>query len=357
MERLEALEKRHEDLGALMAQPEAAADYTRLQALARERASLEQVVSAFRHYKQVLRQGEEARALLQEERDEALRALAREDLDRLAKERERLERDLRRLLLPPDPNDQRDVILEVRAAAGGEEAALFAADLFRMYTRYAQRKGWPVEVMDRNETGLGGFKEVVFEVRGKGAYSRLKYESGVHRVQRIPLTEAGGRIHTSTASVAVLPEPKEVEVKIAPADLKIETLRAGGPGGQNVQKVETAVRITHIPTGLVVACQEERSQHQNRQKALRLLSARLYDLERRRREEEVAASRRAQVGTGERAEKIRTYNFPQDRVTDHRIGLSLHNLPQVLDGDLEGLLDALAAAEEARRLEEVLASG
>ncbi len=336
----------------MLADPAVAADIPRLRALSREREELEPIVETFRRYRAVSRQLEETRQLLEGAEDEELATLAREEAERLAAEQERLAQQLRRLLLPRDPNDEKNVIMEIRAGAGGEEAALFAADLFRMYTRYAERRGWAVELLSANETGLGGFKEVIFLIRGRGAYSRLKYESGVHRVQRVPITEASGRIHTSTATVAVLPEMDEVEVQIDPKDLIIETFRAGTAGGQHMQKNETAVRITHVPTGIVVSCQDERSQFQNKQRALAILRARLYELERRKREAEVSQARRSQVGTAERAEKIRTYNFPQNRVTDHRIHLSLYQLQEILDGDLDPLIEALILEDQARRLAE-----
>jgi peptide chain release factor 1 len=356
LEKLEAIERRCEELTALLADPAVAADLTRLRALSQEREDLEPIVETFRRYRTVSRQREEARQLL-ETAEEELAALAREELEQLTEEQERLERELLRQLLPRDPNDEKNVIVEIRAGAGGEEAALFAADLFRMYTRYAERKGWEAALLSANETGLGGLKEVIFMIRGRGAYSRLKYESGVHRVQRIPITEASGRIHTSTATVAVLPEMDEVEVQIDPKDLILETFRAGTAGGQHMQKNETAVRITHVPTGIVVSCQDERSQFQNKQRALAILRARLYELERRKREAEVREARRSQVGTAERAEKIRTYNFPQNRVTDHRIHLTLYRLQEVLDGDLDPLIEALILDDQARRLAELQTAG
>ncbi|MFN3929127.1 MAG: peptide chain release factor 1 [Thermoflexus sp.] len=352
LEKLELVQRRYEELTAWLADPAVATDISRLRALSQEREELEPIVEAFHRYQRISRQLEDARQLLESTTDEELAALAREEVERLSEEQERLEQQLRRLLLPRDPNDEKNVIMEIRAGAGGEEAALFAADLFRMYTRYAERKGWEVELLSANETGLGGFKEVIFLIRGRGAYSRLKYESGVHRVQRVPITEASGRIHTSTATVAVLPEMDEVEVQIDPKDLIIETFRAGTAGGQHMQKNETAVRITHVPTGIVVSCQDERSQFQNKQRALAILRARLYELERRKREAEVSQARRSQVGTAERAEKIRTYNFPQNRVTDHRINLSLYRLPEILDGDLDPLIEALILEDQTRRLAE-----
>ncbi|MCS6965104.1 peptide chain release factor 1 [Thermoflexus sp.] len=352
LEKLEAVERRYEELTAMLADPAVATDISRLRTLSQEREELEPVVEAFRRYQAASRQLEDARQLLETAEDEELAALAREEMERLSEEQERLEQEILRLLLPRDPNDEKNVIMEIRAGAGGEEAALFAADLFRMYSRYAERKGWGVELLSANETGLGGFKEVIFLIRGRGAYSRLKYESGVHRVQRVPITEASGRIHTSTATVAVLPEMDEVEVQIDPKDIVIETFRAGTAGGQHMQKNETAVRITHIPTGIVVSCQDERSQFQNKQRALTILRARLYELERRKREAEVSQARRLQVGTAERAEKIRTYNFPQNRVTDHRINLSLYRLQEILDGDLDPLIEALIIEDQTRRMAE-----
>jgi len=302
-------------------------------------------VGLYDRYLKVQAEISDARALL-EEQDEELRRLAREDLQRLESERERLIAQLTEALRPRDPNDDRDVIVEIRAGTGGEEASLFATDLMRMYMRYAETRGWHVELMYANETDLGGMKEVSFEVRGKGAFSRLKYESGVHRVQRVPVTEAAGRIHTSTATVAVLPEPDEVEVQIDEEDLRIDVFRSAGHGGQGVNTTDSAVRITHIPTGEVVTCQDERSQLKNKAKAMAVLRARLFEREQRRMREQVTEMRRAQVGTAERAEKIRTYNFRENRVTDHRIGLTLYTLDRVLEGDLDPLIDALAVAAE-----------
>ena len=336
-----------------MADPAVVADYSQLKVYAQERAELEPIVEAYRALKSVDADLAETRALLEEETQPEMRELAQEEIDRLEARREALQQELRRLLLPKDPRDERNVIVEIRAGEGGEEAALFAADLFRMYTRYAENHGWDVELLSANQTGIGGFKEVIFEVKGKGAYSRLKYESGVHRVQRIPITEAGGRIHTSTATVAVLPEPDEVEVKLNPDDLRFDYYRSSGAGGQNVQKNATAVRVTHIPTGIVVACQDERSQVQNRLRALSILRARLFALEQQKQFEEIDSARRAQVGRGERAEKIRTYNFPQNRDTDHRIGLTSYRLESILNGELDEFIDALATQEQVEKLQAV----
>ncbi len=351
LERLKSIEKRYEELNRLMAEPEVAADFGRLEQLAREQAAIEEVVTKYRDCVAIMRSLEETRSMLRGNLDEEMTKLVKEEERRLEGELERLEKALKLALLPKDPNDEKDVIMEIRAGAGGEEAALFAANLFRMYTRYALSKGWEVEVLSSNESGVGGFKEIIFEIRGKGAYSRLKYERGVHRVQRVPVTEAGGRIHTSTATVAVLPEAEEVEVNINPEDLRVDIFHSHGAGGQNVNKVATAVRITHIPTGIVATCQDERSQLKNKMKAMKVLRARLLDREQQKRHEEITRERRSQVGTGERSEKIRTYNFPQGRVSDHRIGLTLYNLSSILNGELDELIDSLATDEQAKRLE------
>ncbi len=347
---------RYDELGELMADPAVSGDLARLTEYARERADLEELATAYRRYQQAEVQLASARSLLEEaedEGDEELAALARDEIAAREKEMAELTMLMRRLLLPKDPNDEKNVIVEIRAGAGGEEAGLFAADLFRMYTRYAEAHGWKTEVLSSNETGIGGFKEIIFQVKGKGAYSRLKYESGVHRVQRVPATEASGRIHTSTATVAVLPEMDEVDVHIAPEDVQFEVFRSSGPGGQHMQKNSTAVRLIHIPTGMVVECQSERSQTQNRERAMAVLRARLYAMEEEKRMKAVGEARRSQVGTGERSEKIRTYNFPQNRVTDHRIGLSSYRLQAILDGDIDEFIDELATTEEAERLEAV----
>lgn len=344
-QRLAEMKQRFQEIEDQLSRPEVARDPVLLQRLGREHSELAPIVGLYDRYLRVQAEISDARALL-EEQDEDLRRLAREDLQRLESEREQLIAQLTEALRPRDPNDERDVIVEIRAGTGGEEASLFATDLMRMYMRYAETRGWHVELMYANETDLGGMKEVSFEVRGKGAYSRLKYESGVHRVQRVPVTEAAGRIHTSTATVAVLPEPDEVEVQIDEEDLRIDVFRSAGHGGQGVNTTDSAVRITHIPTGEVVTCQDERSQLKNKAKAMAVLRARLFEREQRRMREQVTEMRRAQVGTAERAEKIRTYNFRENRVTDHRIGLTLYTLDRVLEGDLDPLIDALAVAAE-----------
>ena len=350
LDKLEAIEKRFDELHNSMADAAVTSNPTRLREITREISGLEATVEKYREYKLTHDALEKTRVLAREESDAEMRAMAKEEAGKLEADESRLLEELRVLLLPKDARDDKDVFVEVRAGTGGDEAALFAADLYRMYTRYAEDKGWKVEVVDENRTGLKGFKEVVFEIRGKGAFSRMKYESGVHRVQRVPQTEAQGRIHTSTATVAVLAEVDEVEVDIKPADLKIDIFHASGHGGQNVQKVATAVRITHLPSGIIVACQDQRSQLQNKLRAMNVLRARLYEMEVEKRQRENADARRAQVGSGERSEKIRTYNFPQDRLTDHRIGLTVHNLPRILDGNLDAIIEALVSQDQNEKL-------
>ncbi|HUG49334.1 MAG TPA: peptide chain release factor 1 [Candidatus Limnocylindria bacterium] len=348
--RLDELERRLAEIEAEWAKPEIASDQQRSRELGREQAQLAPVVDTYRQLRAVRAELDSARQARERERDAEVREMAHE----LAEEAERREAELVEqlhiLLLPRDPNDERNVIIEIRAGTGGEEAALFAAEVFRMYKRYAERHRWQTELLTASETGIGGLREVIFEVRGQGAYSRLKYEAGVHRVQRVPETESSGRIHTSTATVAVLPEADEVEVQIDDKDLKIDVYRSQGPGGQSVNTTDSAVRITHLPTGMVVAIQDEKSQHKNKAKALAVLRARLLEMEQRKAHEAEAEVRRSMVGSGERSEKIRTYNFPQDRVTDHRIGMDLHNLPAVLDGELDRLLDELISMDQAQAL-------
>lgn len=353
LKKLEKIEERYKELTKLISDPQVIADSTRWQKLVKEHAGLEEIVQNYAEYRKVLEGIKEAKEILEESSDDDFRELAETELKELKKKEEMLQGKLKKLLIPRDPNDEKNVIMEIRAGAGGEEAALFAGDLFRMYSRYAERQGWRVEVMDTHETDIGGFKEIIFVIEGRGAYSKLKFESGVHRVQRIPTTESGGRIHTSTATVAVLPEAEEVEVEIDPNDLRIDVFRSSGPGGQSVNTTDSAVRITHIPTGIVVQCQDEKSQHKNREKALRVLRARLLDKLQKEQEAEIAEARKLQVGTGDRSERIRTYNFPQGRVTDHRINLTLHKLESILDGELDELIDALITSEEAERLKKV----
>ena len=353
-DKLEQIEKRYEELTKQISLPEISSDPKQLQTLAQERASVESVVTKYRDYKTTSKALEDTRSMLNDGLDEEMTALVKQEIENLQSQQEHLLQKLKLTLLPKDPNDDKDIIMEIRAGAGGDEAGLFAADLFRMYSRYAQSKRWQIDIVDSNESGIGAFKEIIFEIIGKGAFSRLKYERGVHRVQRVPITESSGRIHTSTATVAVLPQADDVEVSINPDDLKIDIFHSGGAGGQNVNKVATAVRITHLPTGIVTTCQDERSQLRNKTKAMSVLRARLLDIEQRKQAEDITQQRRSQVGTGDRAEKIRTYNFPQDRVTDHRISLTLHNLPQILEGALDQLIDTLATTDQARKLEEQL---
>lgn len=350
-EKLELIEKRYEELSQLLGRVEVASDPRKLQELSKERAALEDIVGMYQEYRIKGKELGELETLLNSHGEAEMMALVREEVSKLKEQQGELLRELKLSLMPKDPNDERDVIVEVRAGAGGEEASLFAADLFRMYSRYAQTKGWQVEVIDSNQSERGGFKELIFEIRGKGAFSRFKHERGVHRVQRVPVTEASGRIHTSTTTVAVLPEAEEIELSINPDDLKVEFFHSRGAGGQNVNKVTTAVRITHSPTGIMASCQDERSQIRNRMKAMAVLRARLLDMEQRKQSESIDRERRTQVGSGQRAEKIRTYNFPQNRVTDHRIDLSFHNLQQVLDGELDEIIDALISKEQVEQLE------
>lgn len=354
-ERLDGLASRYEELTQRMGNPEIAADYEKVQELAKERASLDRVVQLYRDYRRVNQEISDAKSIADGETDEELTALARDEQSTLENKRDTLTNEIRIALLPKDPNDEKSVIVEIRAGAGGDEAGLFAADLFRMYSRFADHRNWRVEVVDKSESGIGSLKEITFQVHGHGAYSRLKHESGVHRVQRVPSTESSGRIHTSTSTVAVLPEVDEVEVDINPDELRIDIFHSGGHGGQNVQKVATAVRVVHLPTGIMAVCQDERSQLKNKTKAMAVLRARLYDMERRRQEAEITEARRSQVGTADRSEKIRTYNFPQNRITDHRLELSSHNLPQFMEGAIDELLDALVAYDQARQLEAAVA--
>jgi peptide chain release factor 1 len=351
LEKLEQVEERYEELTRLMADPEIAQDYERVAEYAKERSDLEDIVSTYREYKDVSQELEDTKTLLDEDVEPDFRELAEMEVAQLEEQMERLEENLKHLLLPKDPRDAKDVIIEIRAGAGGDEAGLFAADLYRMYTRYAEEQGWKTELLSEHTTGIGGYKEVIFGVKGQGAFSHLKFESGVHRVQRVPITESSGRIHTSTATVAVLPEMDAVEVDLNPSDLEFEAYGASGPGGQHMQKNATAIRLTHKPTGIVVACESERSQSQNKERALSILRARLYEQERQKQERERAEARRSQVGSGDRSEKIRTYNFPQNRVTDHRTGTSVHQLPDVLDGNLEEFIEDLRAQEQAQQLE------
>jgi len=355
LDRLERIEQRYREIYRQMSQPEIAFDLKQLQELAQERAGLEELVARYREYKTASESLAETRAMLDDGPDEEMAELVKQEVTGLEAEQEHLLEEIKRALLPKDPNDEKDIIVEIRAGAGGEEAGLFAADLFRMYSRYAQIKGWKIDVISVNESGIGGIREIIFEVKGRGAYSRLKYESGVHRVQRVPTTESSGRIHTSTATVAVLPKAEEVDIEVNPEDLKVDIFHSGGAGGQNVNKVATAVRMTHIPTGIVVVCQDERSQLQNRLRAMSVLRTRLLDTERRKQEEKITSERRSQVGTGDRAEKIRTYNFPQDRISDHRINLTVRNLPRILEGELDELVDAVATSIQAKQLEEQVA--
>ena len=351
-EKLDPIIRRFDEIESAMADPEVVVNYEKVQALAKERASLEELVAIARHYRQLMEEISDLEALIQEASEPELAQMAREELEANRDALETLTQSLRMALLPKNPNDQRDVIIEIRAGTGGDEAGLFARDLYRAYSRYAQNRGWEVDLMDANPSEVGGFNKIVFEVQGQGAFSRFKYESGVHRVQRVPETEAQGRIHTSTATVAVLPEADEVEVRINENDLRIDIFHAGGHGGQNVNKVATAVRIVHEPSGVTVVCQDERSQYKNKQRAMAMLRARLFEAEQERHDAEITQARRSQVGGAERAEKIRTYNYPQDRVTDHRSSTTFHGIPRMMDGYWDDIIDRLVAWEEERLLGE-----
>jgi len=352
-EKLAEVEARYEELTGLLADPTVIADRVKFEKYARAHAELAELVAKYREYKKVLEQMEEDRRILYEDEDSELRKLAEEELAELEKRQEGLERELKILLMPKDPLDEKNIILEIRAGIGGEEAALFAADLLRMYMRYAESRKWRTEILSSHATGVGGFKEVIVLIEGKQVYSRLKYESGVHRVQRVPITESSGRIHTSAVTVAVLPEAEEIEVTINPEDIRIDVFRSQGPGGQSVNTTDSAVRITHKPTGIVVTCQDEKSQHKNKAKAMRILRARLLDKLQQEQADEIAKSRRAMVGSGDRSERIRTYNFPQMRVTDHRIGLTLHKLDAILEGQLDEIIDALITHYQSEALKQV----
>jgi peptide chain release factor 1 len=353
LDKVKLVEERYEELNRLMADPEVVTDHVKVTEYAQEQAEIQPLVQRYREYKTLESELADTHELLEMEDEAEMREMAEQEIARIEAGMQALYDEMRLLLLPKDPNDEKNVIMEIRAGAGGDEAGIFAADLYRMYSRYAENQRWKTDMLSFHDTGVGGFKEVVFEIAGRGAYSRLKYESGVHRVQRVPVTESQGRIHTSTATVAVLPEIDEVEIEINPADLEMDVYISSGPGGQHMQKNATAVRITHKPSGMVVSCESERSQTQNRERAMAVLRARLYEVEQHRQMAERGEERRLQVGSGERSEKIRTYNYPQNRVTDHRIGLTLYRLESIVDGDLDEFIDELATTEQAERLQAI----
>lgn len=353
IDKLDFLENDYKELSQKIIDPKVIEDTKEWQKLAKEHAEIEPIVMKYREYNKALETLEEDKEMLKEKLDDEFKEMLKGEISELELEVEALEEELKILLIPKDPNDDKNVIVEIRAGAGGNEAGLFAGDLFRMYSMYAEKQGWKVEMMDSNNQGIGGFKEVIFMIKGKGAYSKLKYESGVHRVQRVPETEASGRIHTSTSTVAVLPEAEDIDLEINPNDIRIDVFRSSGNGGQSVNTTDSAVRITHLPTGMVVSCQDEKSQHKNRDKAMKILKARLYDQLMREQNAEIAQERRSQVGSGDRSERIRTYNFPQGRVTDHRINMTIHRLEGFLDGDIEEIIDALITTDQAEKLKQV----
>jgi peptide chain release factor 1 len=351
-DRLAAVEARYEKLNELLSDPDIVSDTNKLREYSKEQSDIQETVEKYREYKEVKEQLTDAKAMLEEKLDAEMREMVKEEINELEDQMEDLEERLHVLLLPKDPNDDKNVIMEIRGAAGGDEAALFAGDLYRMYSRFAEHQGWKTEVMDTNSTGVGGYKEIIFMITGKGAYSKLKFENGAHRVQRVPETESGGRIHTSTATVAVLPEAEEVEVEIHEKDIRVDTFASSGPGGQSVNTTMSAVRLTHLPTGTVVSCQDEKSQIKNKEKAMKVLRARVYDKFQREVQAEYDQNRKQAVGTGDRSERIRTYNFPQNRVTDHRIGLTIQKLDQILTGKLDEVIDALIMEDQARKMEQ-----
>ena len=353
LDKLKQIEEKYEELTRLLSDPEIFSDYTKSQKYSKERSELEEIVQKIDEYKKILSGISEAEEIINAGGEDGLKELAEAELEELREKKPRIEDEIQLMLVPKDPRDEKNIILEIRAGTGGDEAALFAADLFRMYTKYAERKKWKVEIMEMSSIGIGGIKEVIASIQGKGAYSRMKYESGTHRVQRVPATETSGRIHTSAATVAVLPEAEEVDIKVEEKDLRVDTFCASGPGGQGVNTTYSAVRIVHVPTGMTVSCQDSRSQIKNREKAMKVLRSRLYELELERQEKEIAKERKSQVGSGDRSERIRTYNFPQNRITDHRIGLTLHKLSIVLEGDLDEIIDALTAHYQTEKLKEI----
>ncbi|PKR77728.1 peptide chain release factor 1 [Halalkalibacillus sediminis] len=353
LEKLQGLEDRYNKLTELLMDPEVIGDSNKLREYSKEQSDLQPIVEKYREYKDVTQQIEDAKTMLNEESDDDVKEMAQEELKELEPQVEPLEKELKLLLIPKDPNDDKNVIMEIRGAAGGEEAALFAANLYRLYSRFAEMKGWKTEVIELHEADMGGYKEIIFMINGRGAFSNLKYENGAHRVQRVPETESGGRIHTSTATVAVLPEAEEVEVDIHEKDIRVDTFASSGPGGQSVNTTMSAVRLTHEPTGTVVSCQDEKSQIKNKEKAMKVLRARIYENVRREEQAKYDETRKSAVGTGDRSERIRTYNYPQNRVTDHRIGLTINKLDQIMEGKLEEFIDALFLEEQTKRLEEI----